>query len=158
MAPRAAEQTGARAMAGRAQQHFAAQPDAARAGIVAVMADLASEGLTEDMLHRVEIVLAEAVNNVVEHAYAGRSTGEVQVDCYLSPDRLTIHVTDNGRAFPGDRLPPGRPANVDGPRDTLPEGGFGWLLIRKLASHVDYRRLGTTNTLTIDFDVPPRAE
>ena len=156
MARRAAERASPPAVAGRGRQRFSALPEAARAGIIAVMADLAAGGLTEEMLDRVEIVLAEAVNNVVEHAYAGRDTGDVGVDYHLSQDRLTILVTDTGHPFPEESLPPGQPAPIDGPRDSLPEGGFGWLLIRKLASHVSYRRHGATNLLTIGFDAPAR--
>ena len=48
---------------GRAR--FTATHDKARAGICAVIARLAKHGLVGDRLGMVEIVLAEAINNIV---------------------------------------------------------------------------------------------
>jgi serine/threonine-protein kinase RsbW len=92
-----------------------------------------------------EIVLAEVLNNVVEHAYAS-ATGEIEVTIRLAADTLTVTVIDGGCGMPGDMLPGGRLAGLD--TADLPEGGFGWHLIRTLASDLAYRRVGERNELS----------
>lgn len=94
-----------------------------------------------------ELVLAEVLNNVVEHAMAGHADGVIRLT--LSADRagLVCQVVDNGAAMPGGVLPRGALAAI-GPRpDTLPEGGFGWHLIHRLTRDLDYCRAGGWNRL-----------
>ncbi len=93
-----------------------------------------------------EIVLAEVLNNVVEHAYASAS-GEIEVTIRVEKGALTCTITDHGRHMPGNILPDGRLAIPLAVAD-LPEGGFGWHLIRALASDLDYRRVGDSNELS----------
>ena len=125
----------------------------ARAGIRAVIRRLGARRLGDDHLGNVEIVLAEAVNNVVEHAYSGTPGGEVQVCCDLDPPGLIIRICDTGHPLPDSRLPPGRTADLTGPRQDLPEGGFGWFLIRQLTSDISYERRDGCNCLFLGFDL-----
>lgn len=85
-----------------------------------------------------ELVLAEVLNNIVEHAYQG-TTGGIEIEVVAEPDGVRIAVCDRGQPFPGDRLPSGRLAYVS-PADALPEGGFGWHLIRHLSRDLAYER------------------
>ena len=101
----------------------------------------------------IELVLGEVLNNVVEHAYAGIGGGSVRVLCRLRPDRLDIRICDTGRPLPANRLPPGIAADVAVPRQDLPEGGFGWFLIRAFARDIRYDRCGPCNHLSLRFDV-----
>lgn len=100
--------------------------------------------LTEDARGTTEIVLAEALNNVVEHAYA-RSRGPIEVEVQLTADALDCHIFDRGLPLPGNRLPGREPRHS---AETLPEGGFGWQLIRALATELDYRRVDGVNHLS----------
>ena len=97
-----------------------------------------------------EIVLAEVLNNVVEHAYASAS-GEIEVTIRVAGGALTCTITDRGNHMPGHMLPDGLldipPALAD-----LPEGGFGWHLIRALASDLAYRRVGDRNELSFRLE------
>lgn len=132
-------------------------PDRARIVIDATMLDV-REGLrglmtcplvrdlSEDCLGTTELVLAEALNNVVEHAYA-RYPGQIEVEVQRDPDQLRFHIRDQGLPMPGATPPSGRlPEAVD--FDDLPEGGFGWFLIRSLAQDLAYRRDGERNHLS----------
>lgn len=96
----------------------------------------------------VELVLAEALNNIVEHAYAGQGAGRIQVRLLELPGAICLQLRDRGAPMPGLVLPEGRlkPLGHDG---DLPEGGFGWYLIRRLASEVSYRRDAGENILEI---------
>lgn len=94
-----------------------------------------------------EIVLAEVLNNVVEHAYAS-GTGPIRLWLEHAPGRLCCRIEDEGAPMPGGQLPAGRlPAATE-----LAEGGFGWHLIRTLALDLRYERAGQTNRL--HFDLP----
>lgn len=126
-----------------------------RAGIRQVTKHLETIAIAADQIGTVQIVLAEAINNIVEHAYAGSPTGQVEVQCTLSADGLHLQICDTGSALPNGQLPCGAAADLSGPRDTLPEGGFGWLLIRELARSVKYVRTGRCNHLHLSFDVTP---
>ena len=99
----------------------------------------------------VEIVLAEALNNIVEHAYAGQAEGTLQCSLRWQAGQLTIDLTDHGVALSG--LPTCRLPPADGWSDTasqdLPEGGFGWGLIRTLSSQACYCRCEGRNHLCL---------
>ena len=100
-----------------------------------------------------ELVLAEVLNNVVEHALAGRSDGEIVITCNYISHCWKVEVRDNGVAMPGSELPSGIMPDLDRAVDDLPEGGFGWGLVRTLAKDIIYQRRDTGhNQLT--FSVP----
>lgn len=100
----------------------------------------------------VEIVLAEVLNNVVEHAYADLERGVIELVVSRQNDGLFFSVEDDGRPFPSGKLPTGLPHNLDVSPDILPEGGFGWLLIRELTENLAYSRSASRNHLT--FRIP----
>ncbi len=127
----------------------------ARRGVVSVVPRLKDMGIADTRVDEVQIALAEAVNNVVEHAYAESATGDVLIRCNLHPDRLWVEIRDAGAPFPDAKLPEGKPAHVDPnmPLDDLPEGGFGWFLIRELASDIQYQRNTDNNQLSLCFEI-----
>ena len=125
----------------------------ARQTIVAISKRLRTSGLTRDRADEVEIALAEAINNVVEHTYAKSEPGLVRILCSLRSAHLDIRICDTGTPLPKNRLPPGLAADVSVPRAELPEGGFGWFLIRELTSEVRYDRCGLINHLSLRFDL-----
>lgn len=124
-----------------------------RHAIQSVIAWLADAGLAGEARGDVEIALAEAVNNVVKHGYCGVMAGRMRLDCRLTGQALQIDLTDNGPGLPGGAPPKQRNIDLSVARDQLPEGGFGWLLIRRIADEVDYARCGESNVLTLRFDV-----
>jgi len=125
----------------------------ARSGIGTVVEKLRVMGVPPTRADEVQIALAEAVNNVVEHAYSGTETGDVRIGCNLETDRLWICISDAGVALPDEKLPPGMPADVSVPQDSLPEGGFGWFLIRELTSDIHYQRSDGNNLLSLCFEI-----
>jgi serine/threonine-protein kinase RsbW len=91
--------------------------------------------LSADFAASAELVLAEVLNNVAEHAYCGTS-GEIEVSLERTASGIAVRVADRGQPMPQSRLPDGPDPD---PAD-LPEGGFGWHLIRSLTSDLSYRR------------------
>lgn len=93
-----------------------------------------------------ELVLAEVLNNIVEHADVP-TQGTIELTIRPSRHGLDCTVVDGGAPMPGDGPPAERMPNLSATRDP-PEGGFGWPLIRLLASDLAYRRIGDRNELT----------
>ena len=60
-----------------------------------------------------------------------------------------FRIEDTGRPMPGGETPLGQAANLDVDLEDLPEGGFGWFLIRDLAKDVNYSRADGTNVLDL---------
>lgn len=123
----------------------------ANIGIVARRLQLA--GLARERTTEIEIALTEAVNNVVEHAYAEVGAGSIRLLCSLRPGQLDIRIFDTGRPLPEDRLPPGLAADLSVAREDLPEGGFGWFLIRAFTTEIRYDRCAGCNHLSLRFAV-----
>lgn len=121
-------------------------PLAVRKGLQAMLETPALQSLPADGRGTAEIVLAEALNNIVEHAYAQHS-GEIEVKLTLLPGSMACEISDSGLPMPGENLPEGKLKPIL-PGDELPEGGFGWFLIRTLSQDLHYRRLGSRNLLT----------
>ncbi|WP_298937324.1 ATP-binding protein [uncultured Ruegeria sp.] len=131
---------------------FPATEAEASAGIEQLSTGLSDQGLPVQKADDVKIALAEAINNVVEHAYAGIAPAKVQVTCRLDQDRLDILISDTGNPLPGLHPPDGIPASVDTTPQDLPEGGFGWYLIYELTSDISYERRKGCNRLSLRFD------
>ena len=90
-----------------------------------------------------ELVLAEVLNNIAEHAYAA-GCGPITLCLTAQPGRLCCRVEDQGAPMPDHRLPPGNPP----PPLDLSEGGYGWHLIRQLTTGLRYERVGSVNQLS----------
>lgn len=137
---------------------FTATEYEARRALCGIMTKIRAAGLAEEQIGGVEIVLAEVVNNIVEHAYHGLRPGDIVVSGITNPKLLELRITDGGKPLPGGRLPEGKPADVTGSVADLPEGGFGWFMIRTLARDIRYKRDKGCNILQISFDLIPHAE
>ena len=135
---------------------FAATEAEASAGIAKLSKGLEAHGLPTQKASDVKIALAEAINNVVEHAYAGITPAKVKVHCRLHRNWLDILITDTGNPMPGFRVPDSVPPPLGSSREELPEGGFGWFLIHKLTSEIRYERRHGCNQLSLRFDFPNR--
>jgi serine/threonine-protein kinase RsbW len=131
---------------------FAAQPEAVRSGLAQMVAMPPLSDLSDDDRGTAEVVLAEVLNNIAEHAYAG-GPGSVAVTVKAAAAGLDCLVVDQGVAMPDNQLPPGKLiAGPDTPVEDLPEGGFGWYLIRTLTQNLSYAREDGCNRLS--FTLP----
>lgn len=138
----------------RIRLKFSSCPLAVRTALAHILSKLGPLDLPGDDLGTIEIVLAEALNNVVEHAYPeSGSAGPINIDCRTRADGLHVRIIDDGRAMPGTRLPAGNEADLAQDLQDLPEGGFGWFLILTLAQDVRYHREGDQNILNMRLPV-----
>jgi serine/threonine-protein kinase RsbW len=91
--------------------------------------------------------MAEALNNVAEHAYELRGTGDITVTLQVGAKGVSVDIVDRGLALPDFILPEGRLPSLKQPRNAMPEGGFGWFLIRNQTDVLSYDRREDCNHL-----------
>jgi len=120
--------------------------DAVRHALLEIFASGLLDGYSENLLSSAEIVLAEVLNNIVEHAYAARA-GDIQLLLSHTETGFVCKVMDSGAAMPGLCLPKGDFQPLGQTAD-LPEGGFGWFLIRSLVTELTYQRIDGENRLS----------
>ncbi|WP_299722159.1 ATP-binding protein [uncultured Tateyamaria sp.] len=127
---------------------------AVREALKKLMEGLTPLSLDVEEAGTVELVMAEALNNIVEHAYPeGDPEGPINITCSHARDGLHMTVIDAGRAMPDGRTPLGTPVETDVALNDMPEGGFGWFLIKDLAKDVTYDRINSENHLSLRLAV-----
>jgi serine/threonine-protein kinase RsbW len=138
-------------VAPRVRLVFPAEPLAVRAAVSSLFDGMPTEALSEDDRGTAEIVIAEVLNNIVEHAYAG-APGKIDLTLEPTDSGLNCAIVDQGAAMPQGDVPIGiLPTGVG---LDLPEGGFGWYMIRTLSEDISYSRYPGGNCLT--FHLPKR--
>lgn len=100
-----------------------------------------------DMLR---LCLAEALNNIVEHAYAGAAGKPIFADVAFSDHGYEVLLIDEGKPMPGGSVPNGEFDFEIDDIENLPEGGFGWMLIRNEMDNVAYERRDGCNVLRLE--------
>ena len=130
-------------------------PLAVRAGLANLLASPLLGALNDAARGTAEIVLAEVLNNIVEHAYADIS-GDIQITLCNRAGGIVVDIHDQGHPFPQERLPQGTLPETC-PTNGLPEGGFGWFLIRQLCYDITHERHKGKNHLylKIRLEDPP---
>ncbi|MDW4498356.1 ATP-binding protein [Sulfitobacter sp. D35] len=122
---------------------------AVREALRRVMAGLAPLRLDVEERGTVELVLAEVLNNVVEHAYPDTlEEAVIDVACDQRADGLHVLIRDRGRPMQGEQLPHITAAPADPAGQEMPEGGFGWWIIDSLTRDLHYCRSGDENRLS----------
>lgn len=153
--------------------------DSVRVALARVATELERHGVAPDRIGGAELVLAEVLNNIVEHAFldmqgrgpadepgdgrgggsdsgpGGVSEGRIEIAVAAVDGRMRCDVRDNGCAMPGGKIPLGSPMTPGLKLSDLPEGGFGWFLIRSLVEELDYRRDGRENILSFSIPFDP---
>lgn len=138
--------------------NFAATELAVRGALAEVLTKLELLGLDVEEAGTVELVLAEALNNIVEHAYvAPQEPGPINLLCEHLPNGIHFAIIDEGAPMPDGNLPLGMVQDVDAPVEDLPEGGFGWFLIEGLAKDLEYVREDASNRLTFRLAIATSA-
>ncbi|MBY6202985.1 ATP-binding protein [Maritalea mobilis] len=127
-----------------------ASPDAVRAALLDIGDRLKTWGLSKSQQTDTQIVLAEALNNVVEHAYPTDAGGRIRVEISRTEHHIDCAIRDSGTPMSEGPLPGAAlPAIAATAVQDLPEGGFGWVLIRQLTTGLRYCRVEDENRLTM---------
>lgn len=141
--------------AGVFEAAFPADSLAVRSALRAALARFLRQ-ISEDEAGTLELVLAEVLNNIVEHGYAAGAPGHISLRIARDRQELACAVTDDGVPLPASCLE--RRLRPDAAMNSLflPEGGFGWFLIHDLTCGLSYRREAGRNMLS--FCLPLGAE
>jgi len=124
-----------------------AAPQAARKLAQAAVGIISQSLADEETLYTFDLALFEACANVVQHAYAEDSPGEVLIILSIEEGAsLQADVIDWGKGFPSY---PVRVVNAD----PEAERGRGLFIISQLASRFEVRRDGLMTILTIKMDI-----
>lgn len=127
-------------------RRFMASDHATRAVLAAIDARLDALGIDPDDRASVELIVAEVLNNIGEHAYGGKA-GPVELVIEIDRTGLVCRLSDRGVPLPGGVMAANGPPPIQ-PPENLPEGGFGWHIIRCLASELRYWRQDGWNRLS----------
>lgn len=128
-------------------RRFVAGDQTTRTVLEDLNATLCEDGLPPKAISNAELILAEVLNNVVEHAYSG-DPGLIELWVRDDGGGLACTIADQGVPFPDDVMPGSDLAAIT-PPDLLPEGGFGWHIIRSLAVELHHQRRDGRNLLAL---------
>lgn len=128
---------------------------AVRNALVDTIATLRMLDLADEEYGAIELVLAEVMNNIVEHAYANIPDGIINLEIVARENGLYCKLIDEGHKMPDGQVPLGELASTDCDLSDLPEGGFGWFLIKDLTRDLEYTRQDGKNLLTFRIAIGP---
>ena len=105
------------------------------------------KGLDRSVADSLNLVLEEAVVNIINYAYPEGVDGTMEIDVSEKANLLTINLIDRGQVFdPTAREEVDITAGVE----ERPIGGLGIHLIRTIMDHVEYERKDGKNILTMN--------
>lgn len=115
--------------------------------MVAFLETLEGEGLLPvALVGPINLVLEEALSNVIFYAYDTQGNEEIRIDFLFEENQLKITIIDGGKAFdPTLEIDPDISLGVE----DRPIGGLGIYLIRKLMDEVIYNRVEEKNVLSL---------
>ncbi len=97
-------------------------------------------------LKELQVVLDEAVSNVIRHAWPGGGEHEVRICISVHGGDVMIEIVDDGVMFdPLGARPPERSAPGRRPR----KGGVGIHMVRQLVDAIEFTRIGGRNHLQL---------
>ena len=102
--------------------------------------------LTPELIFNLNLVLEEAVSNVILYAYGKEEQKEISLVAYLSDNNLVFVLTDSGMEFDPTKVPD---ADVTLSAEEREIGGLGIYLIRQIMNTVEYQRIDGKNVLTM---------
>ena len=93
--------------------------------------------LTEKQTDHVQMALDEAVTNVMEHAYNGRTDGHIHITCTADARVLQIEIRDGGEPFDPESI---QEPDITTPLAERSIGGLGVFFMRKLMDRIEFSR------------------
>ena len=106
--------------------------------------------LTPELVFNLNLVLEEAVSNVILYAYPKEERQEIVLTAKMSDKSLIFVLTDSGKEFDPTQAPD---ADVTLSAEEREIGGLGIFLIRQIMNKVEYQRIEGKNVLTLGKDL-----
>ena len=102
--------------------------------------------LTPDLVFNLNLVLEEAVSNVILYAYPKDEQQEISLSANVSENNLVFVLTDSGKEFDPTQAPD---ADITLSAEERQIGGLGIFLIRQIMNQIEYQRIDGKNVLTL---------
>lgn len=103
-------------------------------------------------VERLDVCSTELVTNIITHAYAGSSAGQISLSLDCQGELLSLKIEDDAEAFdPGRAELPPLATSLEGARI----GGLGLRIVLGLSDGLEHRRSGGRNQLTLIFLLTP---
>ena len=102
--------------------------------------------LTPELIFNLNLVLEEAVSNVILYAYPKGESQEISLVANATENNLVFLLTDSGKEFDPTQAPD---ADVTLSAEERQIGGLGIFLIRQIMNTVEYQRIDGKNVLTL---------
>lgn len=103
-------------------------------------------GVPADAAYAMTLAVDEMAANSIRHAHGEGSDRPVRVELVIGETDLTATVTDEGDPF--DPLAAEAP-DLEAPIEVRGVGGLGIHIVLTMMDHVEYRRDGTCNVVTM---------
>lgn len=107
-------------------------------------------GLSSELVFNLNLVLEEAVSNVILYAYPKEEHEIITLTAKKNDNQLVFVLTDSGKEFDPTQMPD---ADVTLSAEERPIGGLGIFLIRQIMNKVEYQRIDGQNVLTLGKDL-----
>ena len=102
--------------------------------------------LPADLIFNLNLVLEEAVSNVILYAYPQDQTQEIYLSVKKEGNMLLFNLTDTGKEFDPTLMPE---ADITLSAEERQIGGLGIYLIRQIMNTVEYHRIDGKNVLIL---------
>ena len=110
--------------------------------------DIGNEfSLTPDVVFNLNLVLEEAVVNVINYAYPKEEHESIYLSAKIQDDSIIFVLSDTGKEFDPTMVPE---ADISLSTDDREIGGLGIFLIRQIMNEVKYERIDGRNVLTLE--------
>ena len=100
--------------------------------------------LAPELTFNLNLVLEEAVSNVILYAYGEEKQKEITLLANMSDNNLIFVLTDSGQEFDPTKVPD---ADVTLSAEEREIGGLGIFLIRQIMNTIEYQRVDGKNVL-----------
>ncbi|MBC8160054.1 MAG: anti-sigma factor antagonist [Roseiflexaceae bacterium] len=113
----------------------------------------AQVGLDDHAAWQVQLAVDEAVTNVIQHGYAERSPGTIDLSWQVVEDQLEIRLRDHGQYFDPQSIPA---PDVTSPLEERQPGGLGFFLMQKLMDDLHFEHNPREGNLLVMLKHIPR--
>lgn len=103
--------------------------------------------LAPDVVFNLNLVLEEAVVNIINYAYPKEEHQSIYLSATLHEGSIILVLTDKGVEFDPTMAPE---ADITLSAEERPIGGLGIFLIRQIMNEVRYDRIDGKNVLTME--------
>lgn len=106
--------------------------------------------LPHELAFNLNLVLEEAISNIILYAYPGQMGKEISVQALSNGRSLILTLTDTGVPFDPTQV---EDADITLSVEERPIGGLGIFLIKNIMNEVEYQRIEGKNIFTLKKEI-----